>query len=152
MAATDIVLASVNTKFTFAYRRLGLSPDAGGTYFLARDLGYRRALELYLTNDTIDAATALSLGLVTRVVPDSRLVEEASGLAQQIAAGPRQAQATTKRLFRQAGDGLLARQLDDEIRWLADNARCSDFAEGIRAFVEKREPRFNAEDAPMTLR
>lgn len=142
MAAHDVVLAAEGTVFTVGARALAASPDAGCTYFLARDAGYRRALELYLANERFDAARALELGLVNRVVPAADLDAEAARLAARIAAGPRRAQASTKRLLRRAADGLLDRQLEDEIRTLADNSREPDFGEGIRAFLEKRPPRF----------
>src|SRR5439155_3614444 len=86
---------------------------------------------------------AMELGLVNHVVPRDELHEEAARLAARVANGPRRAQASTKRLLRQATDGLLDRQLEDEIRTLADNAREPEFAEGIRAFLR---------EAPTSLR
>jgi 2-(1,2-epoxy-1,2-dihydrophenyl)acetyl-CoA isomerase len=80
--------------------------------------------------------------MVSRVVASEDLDAEAASYAARIAAGPRRAQADTKRLFRGAQDRLLARQLEDEIRTFADNTREPDFAEGIRSFLEKRPPRF----------
>lgn len=142
MAAHDIVVADPGTTVTVAYRRLGLSPDAGGTYFLARDMGYRRALDLYLSDATLDAAAALEAGIVSRVAGDDALATEVQALALRLAAGPREAHAATKRLLRQTGDALLERQLEDEIRSLADGAASADFAEGLRAFLERRAPRF----------
>ncbi|WP_320671826.1 enoyl-CoA hydratase/isomerase family protein [Patulibacter defluvii] len=142
MAAHDVVLADPGTTITIAYRRLGLSPDAGGTYFLARDLGYRRALDLYLSDATLDAEQARAAGIVSRVVAADAVAEEARALALRLAAGPRAAHAATKRLLRQTTDALLERQLEDEIRSLADGAAGADFAEGLRAFLERRAPRF----------
>lgn len=142
MLAHDVVLAADDTVFVLGYGRLGANPDAGTSYFLARDVGYRRALDLYLGNERIDADRALALGMINRVLPAAELRAAAAAQAARIAAGPRQAYATTKRLLRQAGDGHLARQLDDEIRSFADHSRTADFREGVRAFLEKRPPRF----------
>jgi 2-(1,2-epoxy-1,2-dihydrophenyl)acetyl-CoA isomerase len=144
MLAHDVVVAAEGTVFALGYSRIATTPDGGNSYFLTRDVGYRRALDLYLTNDRLDAARALEMGIVNRVVPADELRARAVALAAQIAAGPWKAQASAKRLLRQAADGLLARQLDDEIRWFADNTLEADFAEGLRAFVEKRAPRFGA--------
>jgi 2-(1,2-epoxy-1,2-dihydrophenyl)acetyl-CoA isomerase len=146
MLAHDIVLAAEGTVFALGYSRIGTSPDGGNSYFLARDIGYRRALEYYLLNERIDAARALELGMVNRVVAGGELEREAAALAARLAAGPRRAQASAKTLLRRAGDGLLARQLDDEIRFFADNTRERDFAEGLASFLEKREPRFGEEE------
>jgi 2-(1,2-epoxy-1,2-dihydrophenyl)acetyl-CoA isomerase len=142
MAAHDVVLAEEGTVFALGYSRIGTSPDGGNSYFLARDLGYRRALELYLLNDRIDADRASQLGLVNRVTPRGGLDVAAEELASTLAAGPWRAQAAAKRLLRRAGDGLLARQLEDEVRMFADNTLQDDFAEGLSAFLDKRAPRF----------
>jgi 2-(1,2-epoxy-1,2-dihydrophenyl)acetyl-CoA isomerase len=133
--------------FALGYSRIGTSPDGGNSYFLTRDVGYRRALQMYLLNERLDAEQAHALGLVNRVVPAAELDARATELAAQIAAGPRTAHAAAKLLLRRANDGLLARQLDDEIRMFADNTREADFAEGLASFLEKRPPRFGARSA-----
>jgi 2-(1,2-epoxy-1,2-dihydrophenyl)acetyl-CoA isomerase len=143
MCAHDLVVAAEGTVFALGYARIGTSPDGGNSYFLARDIGYRRALELYLLNERIDAIRALELGIVNRVVAAASLDGAVSELAARIAAGPRKAHASAKILFQRAAGGLLARQLDDEVRMFADNTREADFAEGLRAFLEKRPPRFS---------
>jgi len=142
MCAHDIVLAQEGTVFALGYSRIGTSPDGGNSYFLARDIGYRRALELYLLNERVDAARAFELGLVNRVVGEGELDAVALDLALRIAAGPWRAHAAAKTLLRRASGGLLARQLDDEVRFFADNTLEADFGEGLRAFLEKRAPRF----------
>jgi 2-(1,2-epoxy-1,2-dihydrophenyl)acetyl-CoA isomerase len=142
MLAHDVVIAAEGTVMALGYSRIGTNPDAGSSYFLTRDIGYRRALQLYLDNERIDAARALELGIVNLVVPAGELQDVAAALAARVAAGPRRAHSTTKRLLRQAYDGRLARQLEDEIRTFADHTRDADFAEGVRSFLEKRPPRF----------
>jgi 2-(1,2-epoxy-1,2-dihydrophenyl)acetyl-CoA isomerase len=142
MAAHDIVIAQQGTVFALGYSRIGTSPDGGNSYFLTRDVGYRKALELYLLNERLDAEQARALGLVNRVVAKGELDDTAGHLARQIANGPWQAHAGAKVLLRRAADALLARQLDDEIRFFADNTREADFAEGLEAFLQKRPPQF----------
>jgi 2-(1,2-epoxy-1,2-dihydrophenyl)acetyl-CoA isomerase len=142
MLAHDIVLAQEGTVFALGYARIGTNPDGGNSYFLTRDVGYRRALELYLLNQRLDATEAHELGMVNRVVAAGELDAAACDLAAEIAAGPWRAHAAAKVLLRRAQDGLLERQLDDEIRMFADNTRESDFSEGLSAFLEKRAPRF----------
>jgi 2-(1,2-epoxy-1,2-dihydrophenyl)acetyl-CoA isomerase len=144
MLAHDIVIAAEGTVLALGYSRIGTSPDGGNSFFLARDIGYRRALELYLLNERIDAARARELGMVNQVVPADELDSAAAALAARLAAGPWRAHAAAKTLLRRAGDGLLARQLDDEVRMFADNTREADFAEGLAAFLEKRRPSFGA--------
>jgi 2-(1,2-epoxy-1,2-dihydrophenyl)acetyl-CoA isomerase len=142
MAAHDVIVAAAGTRISFAYGALGLTPDLGGTYFLVRDLGYRQALDLYLTNRTVDAAEARAIGLVEHVVDDDEIADAATQTAHRLAAGPVGAFGQTKRLMRQAADALLARQLDDEIRTLADATRGAEFREGLAAFAERRPPDF----------
>ena len=142
MLAHDIVLAEEGTVFALGYARIGTNPDGGNSYFLTRDVGYRRALELYLLNQRLDAPAAHELGMVNRVVAAGELDAAARDLAAEIAAGPWRAHAAAKALLRRAQDGLLERQLDDEIRMFADNTRESDFNEGLSAVLDKRAPRF----------
>jgi 2-(1,2-epoxy-1,2-dihydrophenyl)acetyl-CoA isomerase len=142
MAAHDVVVAAAGTRISFAYGALGLTPDLGGTYFVVRDIGYRQALDLYLTNRTVEAAEARAIGLVEHVVDDDEIRDAAAETARRLAAGPVAAFGQAKRLMRQAADALLARQLDDEIRTLADATRGAEFREGLAAFAERRPPDF----------
>ncbi len=148
MLAADIVIAAEDTTVAVAYARLGTSPDAGASYFLARALGYRKALELYLMSERLDGRQAKALGLVNFTAPPASLDAEAEALVRRLASGPAIAYASAKRLFRQAADTALHQHLDDEIRLFSDNTRHPDFAEGVRAFLEKRPPRFGAEREP----
>jgi len=142
MLAADVAIASDDAVFSIAYARLGTSPDVGASYFLARSLGYRKALELYLMSERLDSKAAKALGLVNFTAPAASLEAEADALIRRLAAGPATAFASAKRLFRQAADTGLHQHLDDEIRLFADNTRHPDFAEGVRAFLDKRPPRF----------
>jgi 2-(1,2-epoxy-1,2-dihydrophenyl)acetyl-CoA isomerase len=142
MLAADVVIASEDATLAIAYARLGTSPDAGTSYFLARTLGYRKALELYLMSERLDGKAAKALGLVNFTAPAASLDAEADALIRRLASGPAVAYASAKRLFRQAADTGLHQHLDDEIRLFSDNTRHPDFAEGVRAFMEKRAPIF----------
>ncbi len=140
--AADIVLAADGAKFTMAYTRAGLVPDGSSTYFLSRIVGLRRALELTLTNRVLSAAEAMALGIVTRVVPEAQLPDEADALAAAFAAGPTKAFGASKRLLHAGWTGTLETQMELETRAIADVARGADAHEGIAAFVEKRPARF----------
>lgn len=136
MLACDLVLLAKDTTLSVAYGRIGFSPDAGVSYLLARDVGYRRALGLYLTSERFDAERALELGLANRLVAAERLDEEAADLAARIAAGPTTAFAQAKRLFKRAARESLESQLEDEIRTVADLSLTAEFRQGVSAFID----------------
>jgi 2-(1,2-epoxy-1,2-dihydrophenyl)acetyl-CoA isomerase len=142
VCAADLVLAADGAKFTVAYTRAGLTPDGSSTYFLSRIVGLRRALELTLTNRLLSAAEAMQLGIVTRVVPAERLLDEARALAAELAAGPTRAFGASKRLLHAGWSGTLETQMELETRAIADIARGADAHEGIAAFVAKRPAKF----------
>lgn len=138
----DIVLAAQSASFTMAYTAAGLSPDGGSTYYLPRLIGLRRAQELFLTNRRFSAQEACDWGLVTQVVPDDKLMEEAEALVQRFAKGPSQAFGSLKRLLAGTFDTPMETQLEHETRYIAANMSSPDGLEGITAFVEKRAPKF----------
>ncbi|MCK9250597.1 MAG: enoyl-CoA hydratase/isomerase family protein [Solirubrobacteraceae bacterium] len=144
MLAHDVVVADPRTSLTVAYHRLGLTPDAGVTYFLVRELGYRRALAFYLGDATMRAQEAADAGLLTLVDDDEAVADRARAIAVRHAAGPRSAHATTKRLLRQVDDAILREQTADEIRSLAEETGTADFREGLQAMLERRAPSFGA--------
>ncbi|HEU0199887.1 MAG TPA: enoyl-CoA hydratase-related protein [Burkholderiaceae bacterium] len=142
MCACDLVVAGESTVCKVAYCQLGASPDGGGSFNLPRLLGVRRALELALLDDRIDARRALELGLVTRLVSDEAVdrvaMELALGLAQRATA----AFGRTKRLIHAAFETDLAGQLEAERLAFLAGVDSEDFAEGVASFVAKRKPNF----------
>jgi 2-(1,2-epoxy-1,2-dihydrophenyl)acetyl-CoA isomerase len=109
---------------------------------LPRLVGLSKALELCFTGDQVSAAEARRLGLANKVVPDDRLMEEASALARRLASLPTKAIGLTKRLINQSFDNTLEEQLEAEARLQEVADQTGDHVEGLRAFIEKREPRF----------
>jgi 2-(1,2-epoxy-1,2-dihydrophenyl)acetyl-CoA isomerase len=146
LMACDLAVAAEDAFFTLAYCHLGTSPDGGSTWFLPRHVGMKKAAEIALLGGRFGAAEALSLGFVNAVVPASELEARAAALAQRLAAGPRAAYAATKRLLQQSVNTSFESQLQAEAEAFAGCTATDDFAEGVRAFIEKRPPRFGAGD------
>jgi 2-(1,2-epoxy-1,2-dihydrophenyl)acetyl-CoA isomerase len=140
--ACDFRIAGDEATFTSAFVKIGLIPDAGSCYFLPRVLGTARALEYALLSDRVDAATALQLGLVHKVVPAGSLLEEAQELAGRLAALPTTAIALTKALFSEASRLSLAETMDREADVQDQAGATHDHLEGVLAFLEKRPPSF----------
>jgi len=142
VCAADLAVAGESARFTMAYTRAGLAPDGSSTYTLPRLIGRRRTLELMLTNRLLSAQEALEWGIVNRVVPDSEVGATAEQLARSLADGPTLAFGSIKRLVLRSGAESLESQMELESRAIAEAARTADGREGVRAFLEKREPRF----------
>jgi 2-(1,2-epoxy-1,2-dihydrophenyl)acetyl-CoA isomerase len=140
--ACDIVIASEDASFVPAYTKLGTNPDGGTTWTVTRLLGPQRALEWLMLGEPKNARAAEKAGLVNRVVPRDALAAEVDALARRIAAGPATAYASLKRLVDQAPYTPLERQLDSERDGFVKAAGTRDFQEGVRAFLERRQPRF----------
>jgi 2-(1,2-epoxy-1,2-dihydrophenyl)acetyl-CoA isomerase len=140
--AADIRIASDTATFGQNFAKVGLFPDYGGTYFLPELVGPSRAAELFYTGDMIDAQTALQLGIVNRVVPAAQLESEAKALAHKIAQGPQLAIRAVKRALFASNKAKLVKALDHEVQ---EQMKCfvsEDCGQGIRAFMEKRKPKF----------
>jgi 2-(1,2-epoxy-1,2-dihydrophenyl)acetyl-CoA isomerase len=140
--ACDLAIAADDARFTLAYARIGATPDGSGTYHLQRAVGMKRAKEIALLADTLDAGEALRLGLVNRVVPAAQLESEALTLAHRLAAGPTQAYGRIKALLNASGGNTLAAQLEAEREAFRVSTRTADFREGVTAFLAKRPARF----------
>ena len=141
-AACDIRIASEEARFTQAFVKIGLAPDSGGTWLLPRLIGYAKALELSMTGDMVDAATALDLGLVNRVVAADVFEKEVAEYAARLAAMPTAALGATKELFRGTFSIDLEEALHREADAQARMGQTEDHLEGVMAFAEKREPKF----------
>jgi 2-(1,2-epoxy-1,2-dihydrophenyl)acetyl-CoA isomerase len=140
--AADIRIAAEEATFGQNFAKVGLFPDFGGIYFLPQLVGPSKAAELFYTGDMIDAKTALRLGIVNHVVPAAQLEAEVKTLAQKIAQGPPLPIRAVKKTLFASEKKKLEEALEQEVQ---EQVRCylsEDCNEGIRAFFEKRLPRF----------
>ena len=140
--ACDVRLASTRAYFQESFARIGLIPDGGGTWMLPRLVGLSKALEMAMLHERLDAQTALTLGLVYKVVPPESLAAEGSHLAARLAGSAPMAMHRIKRLMR---DGLArdhAAGMSAEGAAQIECLRSEDCMEGIQAFFQKRAPEF----------
>jgi len=144
----DIVLASTAMKLRGGYSAIGLSPDLGTSYYLARRAGAARAKYVLMTNRAIPADTCLQWGLVDELHEPDALAAAAGTLARELAAGARASLSGIKRLCDGAGDHGLAAHLDLEREQLLRRTVSADAAEGVQAFIDKRAPVFRDRSAP----
>lgn len=143
VAACDLSIAADHSVFTLAYCNIGASPDGGSTYFLPRLIGLKRSFELALLGERFEAQQAKEIGLVNFVVPGGQLTQQTEQLAERLARGPAAAYARTKALLNHSLHHSLNQQLDMEQAEFLKGAVSSEFAEGVRAFCEKRRPKFD---------
>lgn len=143
--ACDLRIASDRASIGQTFNRIGLHPDWGGTWFVPRLVGPARAAELFFLADMVPADEAERLGLVNRVVPHDRLMDEAVGLARRLAAKPALSLRLAKEAIRRSAGATLEEMLAFEEDAQRACFRSEDAAEGVQAFVEKRPPEFGGD-------
>ena len=140
--ACDFVLAGESARFAPVFKRIGLAPDGGAVWFLARQIGFAQAKELFYNARILNAGEALALGLAQQVVPDADLLAEAMRQAHAYAEGPSFSLALTKQMFASCVAPSLAQFLELELLMQPQLSQTRDHAEGTAAFREKRKPVF----------
>jgi len=139
----DIRIASDRARFGPIFVRMGLVPEFGSTFLLPRLIGLAKAKELILLGRIMDAQEILDVGLVSKVVPHEELMAEVMSLATTLAQGPTRTLALAKEALHKGLVSDLAGAEASELGLLATCVRSPEFAEGVRAFLEKRQPRFH---------
>lgn len=142
--AGDFVLAAESMKLRTGYAAIGLSPDAGSSWFLARRIGVLRAQQWLMLSDPIDSQRCLAAGAVDALHPDAELAAAGEALARRLAAGAPGSFAAIKALCADAPGRTLEAHLALEHRLLRERAGSADAREGVAAFLQKRAPRFGA--------
>jgi 2-(1,2-epoxy-1,2-dihydrophenyl)acetyl-CoA isomerase len=139
----DFVLAATDATFTEPFCKRGFSVDSGGSFLLPRLVGLRRARQMLLRGVPVDATTAVEWGLIDEVVVPDSLDSSAAALAMELAGGPTYSLGHTKGLLNDPALGGLDAALSQEARSVEATVRSADFKEGLRAFVERRDPLFS---------
>ncbi len=140
--ACDYRIVTDKVNFIQSFTKVGLIPDSGATFILTRLVGLTKAFELMLSADKLSAEEALNLGIINKIVGEDDLMKEAVGLAEKLAAGPTKAFGLTKRAVNRAVFDDLEELLEYEASLQEIAGRSDDFAEGVKAFVEKRTPQY----------
>ncbi|MEM7210397.1 MAG: enoyl-CoA hydratase-related protein [Pseudomonadota bacterium] len=138
----DIVVAARSASFLEAFARIGLIPDAGGTYLLPRLVGRARALGLSLLAEPLTADKAAEWGLIWEVVEDEALAEHVAAMARKLAKGPTEAYRLTKQALAASAGNDIEAQLSLEASLQGEAGRTRDFKEGVMAFLEKQKPNY----------
>jgi 2-(1,2-epoxy-1,2-dihydrophenyl)acetyl-CoA isomerase len=140
--ACDVVYAVESARFIQAFAKLGLAPDAGGTWFLPRRIGLARAMGSALFGETVTASQAEAWGLIWRCIADDALTDTLAQVRATLAQGPTRAYGATKRALYASGGNTLEQQFDLECELQRELGYTDDYLEGSRAFAEKRTPVF----------
>ena len=140
--ACDLTVARASAKFTQAFSKIGLVPDSGGTYFLPRLIGMQRATALMMLSDSLPAEEAAQMGLIYQCLPDEDYEAGVQTLVQRLATMPTRALGMTKDLLNQSWNNDLDVQLQLEGDYQIQASERYDYKEGVKAFLEKRKPKF----------
>lgn len=140
--AADVVIAAEGAVFLQAFTRIGLIPDAGGTYWLPRQIGFARAMGAALFAEPVTAREAAAWGMIWEAVPDKEFRDHVGARARRLADGPTVAYEMAKRAIRQSFANDMEEQLALEAKLQGECGKTRDFREGVMAFLEKRPPRF----------
>jgi 2-(1,2-epoxy-1,2-dihydrophenyl)acetyl-CoA isomerase len=140
--ACDLVIAGEGARFNQAFIKIGLVPDCGGTFILPRLVGWKRATELLMTGDVVDARRALEMGMINAVVPDEDLMAQALAMAERLAQAPTVAIGQIKKLLEAGVNNDYGEQLELERKTQIEAGKTKDFREGVAAFIEKRPAKF----------
>ena len=140
----DFVFAGQSARFQYPFVNLALVPEFGTSFSLPAQVGYLRAAEIILLGHPFDASTALSMGLVTTVLPDAEVLPEAEKVAQELAQKPAGALKASKQLLRRQVRPRVEQATKDELVEFSERVRSADAREALTAFFEKRPPRFNS--------
>jgi 2-(1,2-epoxy-1,2-dihydrophenyl)acetyl-CoA isomerase len=143
--ACDIVIAARSASFIESFSRLGLIPDSGGTWILPRLVGMARARGLAMLGPKVSAEQAEAWGMIWQVVDDDELMATALGLAEQMATQPTRGFAFTKQALAASAANSLDAQLELEKELMRAAGRTHDYQEGVKAFLEKRQPNYKGE-------
>lgn len=141
-ALCDIRIAAASAKMASNFVKVGIIPGDGGAWILTNAIGATRAAELVLTGDAVDADEAMRIGLVSRVVPDDKLMAEARAIAERIAVNPPRSIRLAKRLLRESQHGRLHDVLELSAAFQALAHETADHKEAVEAFSAKRPPKF----------
>ena len=140
--ACDITVAAESATFIQSFAKIGLIPDGGGTFILPRIVGLQRAAALTMLGDKLTAARAKEWGLIVDVFPDAELMDRAMEIALRLAAMPTRGIGLSKRGLNASLGHTLQEQLAMEASLQREAGKTADYAEGVRAFMEKRKPTF----------
>lgn len=141
--ACDVLLASESASISFGFRQVGLNVDSGASHFLPRLVGENVAKELLFTGELVEADRATEIGLFNHVYDDEEFDEQVAATAERIATGPTVALKQSKRLVEQGTSSSLDEAIENEAAAQIVSASTDDHGEGVRAFVERRDPEFD---------
>jgi 2-(1,2-epoxy-1,2-dihydrophenyl)acetyl-CoA isomerase len=141
----DIVVAAQSASFIQAFSKIGLVPDSSGTFFLPRLIGWQKASALMMLGEKVSATEAERIGMIYKIFPDENFSDNAMSIATYLSQMPTKGLAFTKQLLNHSFKSTLDEQLQDEDIYQQRAAKTKDFEEGVKAFLEKRIPKFTGE-------